>query len=225
MTTTTFRQAGFIFLPLLLFFMSCTVEESEREITDMRIPVVFNAPAVTLQTRTSVDGDRWIGGDRVGIYMLSTGGSLPADIVGDAGNRQYTVSSVNAVNAASLVPVNSNTDMIMYPPTGNVDFVACYPYQAAGTDGNGYYPVNVSNQNNPAAIDLMYARVTNVGKSSATVSLPFEHVMSRLVLNIRKGTGLVDSDFADITATMSGMPVKAGFSLSDRQFVPEGNLA
>ncbi|MDR1455347.1 MAG: fimbrillin family protein, partial [Tannerella sp.] len=39
------------------------------------------------------------------------------------------------------------------------------------------------------------------------------------------GTGLVDSDFADITATMSGMPVKAGFSLSDRQFVPEGNLA
>jgi hypothetical protein len=230
MTTATVRRAGHAFLPLLLlFFASCAVEDSEREIiTDSREPVVFSAPQVTPQTRTTADGNRWVSGDRTGIYMLTAGGSLPADIVENAGNRCYAVSSGAGSSVASFAPVDPAADLIRYPPSGRVDFVACYPYKATGSggiDGSGYYPVDVSNQNNPAAIDLLYAKVTGAGKGDNPVSLPFEHVMSRLVLNVEKGTNIIDTDFADVTATVSGMPVKAGFSLSNGQFIPEGAVS
>ncbi|MDR1103123.1 MAG: fimbrillin family protein [Tannerella sp.] len=226
LTGATVRRAGLAYLPLfLLFFASCAVEEPIT--TDSRVPVVFSAPQVTPQTRTSADGDRWVSGDRTGIYMLTSGGALPADVVENAGNRCYAVSSGAGSSIATFVPVDAAADMIRYPSSGSVDFVACYPYRATGgsdgIDSGGNYPVDVSNQNNPAAIDLLYARVTGRSKNDNPVSLPFEHVMSRLVLNVKKGTGIIDSDFADLTATVSGMPAKAKFSLSNGQFTPEGN--
>ncbi|MDR1330481.1 MAG: fimbrillin family protein [Tannerella sp.] len=229
--TTTAKRARLAFLPLcLLLFASCAVEESETPvITDRRVPVVFSAPPVAPATRTSVDGNQWVGGDRIGIYMLRAGGALPADIAENADNRRYVVSSITGGSVASFVPVDVATDLIQYPSSpASVDFVACYPYKATGSggiDGNGYYPIDVSNQNNPAAIDLMYAKVTGVNKSTNAVSLPFEHVMTRLVLNVARGTDIIYSDSADIIATVSGMPVKAKFSLSDRQFVPEGAVS
>lgn len=88
-----------------------------------------NAASALPHTRTTGGGDSWAQGDNVGIFMLTAGGTLPGGIVGTgadaADNREYGVTPATG----ALAPVGGTP--IYYPQSGNVDFIAYYPYAAA----------------------------------------------------------------------------------------------
>jgi endonuclease G len=186
------------------------------------VAVVFSASMDMPATRTEGGGNKWQGSDEVGLFMLATGGSLAGDIVNNADNRLFVAIPINSGSEALLDPADPSFT-IYYPHVGRMDFIAYYPYKTKGTGGisSDYrYPVDVTDQSSPAALDLLYAKRTNVPKSPAAVVLPFEHQLSKLTLLVKRDNSLGNADFTALSATITGMPATASFNLDNRQLTP-----
>ena len=130
-------------------------------------------------------------------------------------NKQYTVSENGTVSAASA------NDALYYPTDKSaVDFVAYYPYQSALADNT--YKVNVADQTNQPAIDLLYSNnATNV--SSGTPSLTFTHQLSQIVFNLTKDNTIASLN--GLTIKFTGMNTKADFTLTDGKLANAGTPA
>lgn len=182
-----------------------------------------NAASALPHTRTTGGGDSWAQGDNVGIFMLTAGGTLPGGIVGTgadaADNREYGVTPATG----ALAPVGGTP--IYYPQSGNVDFIAYYPYTAAtGTNpgeitAGSLYNITVAGQTSADAqntLDVLYAKTTGVAKTKTAVNLTFGHVLSKVTLNVLLGDGMDGLDGDDVTAAkFSGMPATATMALQD----------
>lgn len=182
-----------------------------------------NAASALPHTRTTGGGDSWAQGDEVGIFMLTAGGTLPGGIVGTgadaADNREYGVTPATG----ALAPVGGTP--IYYPQSGNVDFIAYYPYTAAtGTNpgeitAGSLYNITVAGQTSADAqntLDVLYAKTTGVAKTKTAVNLTFGHVLSKVTLNVLLGDGMDGLDGDDVTAAkFSGMPATATMALQD----------
>jgi formylglycine-generating enzyme required for sulfatase activity len=227
--------AGFFLGAVLL--PACTREyvmDSRGELPPgERVEVAFTAStggAETLEnpeTRTSDGGRFWETGDEVGIFMYASGEALSdAAVSNGAANRKYLPQKATA--SAALSPATAD-QAIYFPGEGTVDFVAYYPWKATGTGAgeiNNYvYPVDLSNQSDPAALDLLYARKTDMGGSITTVNLVFAHPLSKISLHVRKGADIGSVDFSAATATLEGMPATAGFNLASGAIVSPGVAA
>ena len=140
------------------------------------------------QTRVTPDGDKWVMNDEIGIYV-SPG---PGVVYPSVENKKYTVR--DAVTGA-LVPADDTH--VHYPVQGTVDILAYYPYGRP----NEFLQiiVNLTDQSKPAAIDLMVARAAGVGNSPSPVKLKFEHLLSKITLNVSAGNGLTPDDIKGLT--------------------------
>lgn len=177
-----------------------------------------------LKTKTTPAGDQWKTDDGVGIFMLTANGSMSGNgIISGADNKKYNAMPHTSALEATLAPDGGTP--IYYPHSGNVDFVAYYPYGDKGT-GNGQvngstytYKVSVSDQSDPAKIDVLYAKKTGVSKSKTVpVDLQFSHALSKITLNVKNGDGISASDILGLTASavkFKGMPVTATIALQD----------
>ena len=99
-------------------FSSCNKEDT-GEIGTEPIAVNLTAdikPAVT----TRVANDQWESSDEVGLFMKRTGQTL-TDFGAIYGNANNVRMGISGQTLTSNPPV-------MYPASGNVDFVAYYPY-------------------------------------------------------------------------------------------------
>ena len=183
-------------------------------------PAAYNAGP---RTRTTTGGDAWLTTDKVGIYMLTTSGSLTtaANVLAD--NRQYSATPGSPASSAAFTSTGTG-ETIYYPQTGNVDFISYYPYGTTGTGAgqitSGYlYNITVTGQTTADAqnaLDVLYAKTTGVAKTKTAVNLAFGHVLSKVTLNVTLGEGLTSLSGSDITATsFSGMPQTATLDLQD----------
>lgn len=226
---TVSRKYGW--LPLVAFaamLAGCTADNITDDTNPAHTPVTFNATVSgaalpqAAATRTTASGDEWVQGDEVGVFMLTTGGQLPAGISSGADNIRHKATPANPASGATFAPADAG-ETIYYPQSGAVDFIAYYPYGSKGTDDgevtDAYiYNVSVADQADPAAIDVLYARETGVARSKAPVALAFGHVMSKITLHVSAGNGLTASDISGLAASdvmFGGMPVSAELSLQD----------
>ncbi|MDR1919699.1 MAG: SUMF1/EgtB/PvdO family nonheme iron enzyme [Tannerellaceae bacterium] len=205
----------------MLWLASCAGEE--QGVTpvideDPRpVPVALQAQTYDPSTRTSAGGEQWLITDEIGIYMLTAGQALSsAAISEDADNRKYQPQTADV--SSYLVPA-ADDQTVYFPGSGSVDFLAYYPWKASGSGlgqiNNYVYPIDLTDQSDPAALDLLYARKANLDKSTATVNLSFAHPLSKITLHIKAGADLGVVDFSDLSATLSGMPATASFALAD----------
>ena len=154
----------------------------------------------------------------IGIFILSSGTMLPNGIISESDNMEYRVS-----NTELGTLISKDNLQIHYPQTGNTDFIAYYPYGEKGSSEfqitNQYtYNISVSNQINPIDIDVLYAKTTDIVKSNEPISLTFNHVLSKITLNLKAGNGVTASDISELTkeqVALNGMPIKATLSLQD----------
>lgn len=170
------------------------------------IETASNSRAAGPATRTTAGGDEWAQGDMVGIFMLAAGGEITtaADVLAE--NAPYTVADPAT---GALAP--DGNDMY-YPMEGSVDFAAYYPYNA---QADGTLAIDMIDQSDPAALDVLWARTDGVSKSSAAVNLAFEHVLSKITFNITLGDGLEELTGDDATAvSLIGMPGSVTIDLS-----------
>ncbi|MEA5128820.1 MAG: fimbrillin family protein [Proteiniphilum sp.] len=156
---------------------------------------------------TRASGTSWDAGDAIGVYALNGGTTLPSGVYDGKENVKYTTPDDGANGTFTAA-----TTSIYFPETGALDFVAYYPYQA--TINNYTYNINVADQSNPAAIDLLYSNnATGATKAEPTVSLQFKHKLSILVLNVAAGDGVASLD--GLTASIKDLKTDGTFDLTD----------
>lgn len=95
-----------------LALMSCTNNDDNSEWYGSE-GIVF-----TTAIQSRVSGNTWNANDEVGIYMMNAGSGIEA---ATAQNKKYIAQTNGTLTAA---PGNG----IYLPESGNVDFIAYYPY-------------------------------------------------------------------------------------------------
>ena len=193
-----------VFLLLSVFLLSACSSDDELMPTDGdRTPVSFTAHVSRLKTTDG--GDQWAAGDQLGIFMKQAGEDLSSAI---ENNRKYQTDAEGNFTLA-------DGGQIIYWPQDEttVDFVAYYPYQASFSTPY-IYEVDVSDQSDPAKIDLLYSNdATNKSKSKEAVALSFDHMLSKLSFSVKAGAGVTSLE--DLSIEIQGVASEATLDLSD----------
>lgn len=180
-----------------LALMSCTNNDDNSEWYGSE-GIVF-----TTAIQSRVSGNTWNANDEVGIYMMNAGSGIEA---ATAQNKKYIAQTNGTLTAA---PGNG----IYLPESGNVDFIAYYPYTTS-VSGNKL-AVNVSDQSNPAAIDLIYSNGTKgvAATTSTTIKLGFTHQLTKVTLNVTKDETI--ETLNGLGVNIKGISTEGEFNLAD----------
>jgi hypothetical protein len=188
-------------ISLLVLGSACKKDKNKPEVTNPTATAVKFTSAISGQIKTKAANDKWDANDAIGVYM-KTGTGLSTVL---ASNKSYSTNGDGAFAASA-------TDQtIYYPETGNVDFIAYYPYKS--TLSGNTYAVDVTSQTNQAAIDLLYSsNATGLSKTSTTANLVFAHQLSKIEFTVKKGTGVADLN--SLGVVLAGLNTKANFDLA-----------
>lgn len=169
-----------------------------------------NVNAIISGANTRMDGDMWENNDAIGLYMKRTETSLPVGVI--AQNIKYIFKG-NATFSAENI-----NEEILFPFNGSdVDFISYYPYQSEIT--NYILPIDVTDQSNQNALDLLYSdNATGLSSKNPNVNLIFTHQLSKIVLNIT--TENTTADLSDLSVKITNAGKKASFSLADGNTSP-----
>ena len=194
--------------------VSCTTEDTASTTANGKVAVQFTG-GISVDTRAA--GQAWADGDKIGIFMIEAGKTLSADVIKEGvDNVCYQTSGSSAFS-----PI-SGGKTIFFPIDGDVDFYSYYPQ----TTVNDYkVALNMANQTSQEAIDFMYAKKTGCNKATPQVDLKFNHMLSKLVLNVQPGNGLTQDDLNKLKVTIKDQNTTATFNLADGVISGEGNPA
>jgi formylglycine-generating enzyme required for sulfatase activity len=211
------RHAFFLIFFAVIIITACSDGQPEERRVAKQPEVRFRTIINSLQTRTTNGGDEWSTGDQIGVFMLMQGDGI-ADAV--YANYRYVADPGRAQSGDNLLrPGNRGDSSIYYPvPAAPVEFIAYYPYGQKVRGINPVLPVDIGDQQNQAAIDVLYAYTSASNYDASTqVLLPFTHKMSkiRLKFNLKPG---VQVSLANATARISGIPDKAELRISTGMF-------
>lgn len=167
--------------------------------------------AIQGQLQGRMTGDAFEAADAIGVFMKSAGATFSS---ASYQNKQYLYGTSGTFTAANA------EERIYYPESGNVDFVAYYPYQ----DGaNSTYAVNVADQGDLGAIDLLYATAENLVANSGTPRLTFTHELSKVEITVNAGAGVADLN--GLTVTFKNFATTASYDLATQSLESSGNEA
>lgn len=197
-------------LPLAtLLFAACSSDDHEApEVNDGRVRFTSGVTAMASPQTRMIGGNQWETTDQVGIYMVENGTTTIGE---GAENVKYKANSAGAstdfeaMDAPIYYPVNSPE---------KVDFIAYYPYTTAVN--NFEYAINVSDQSNLSAIDLLRAEADNSGAgydktNTSAIALTFNHKLTKLKMNVTAGDGV--ANLTGLTVSIKGMNTQATYDL------------
>ena len=190
-------------------FTSCTNDDIVTDDGQVRFTAGINQ-AVPNTASTRAAGDAWAAGDAIGVFMVGHGGTTISE--GVENNKFVTTTGSTAFSAVA-------GNEVYYPMDGStVDFIAYYPHRTGATLTTDI-DVTIGNQGNQPSFDLVWATVNNSGAGfsklvSGAVALPFEHKLSKLVLNCKPGDGVTATDLTTgMTVSIKGMNTTNTFKL------------
>ena len=209
------KMTKFFALALLAGAMvSCSTEDTAPSTQNDKVAVQFTG-GINVNTRAA--GVAWADGDKIGIFMTDTKQPLSADAISEGVDNVCYQSN----GSIGFSPV-SGGKTIFFPIDGDVDFYSYYPQ----TTVNDYkVALNMANQTSQEAIDFMYAKKTGCNKATPQVDLKFNHMLSKLVLNVQPGNGLTQDDLNKLKVTIKDQNTTATFNLADGVISGEGNPA
>jgi endonuclease G len=197
-----FKNLQIITLTLFVLFGSACRKENAPEVIDQTRTAVQFSAAINGQIKTKATDNTWNPGDVIGVFMKNGPG---------LGNVQSSNKSYTTTGDGEFAATGTE-ESIYYPENGStVDFIAYYPYKQ--TLVNNTYSVDVNNQNNQAAIDLLYADNANgLSKTNANANLIFTHKLAKVEFTVKNGTGV--SDLNGLEVKIAGVKMTANFDLA-----------
>jgi hypothetical protein len=203
---------------------SCSKDkDNEAGKNDGRVAVQFSANVADVQTRVS--DDTFGPHDFVGIYMIKADQPLAAaNIFEGADNILYSTPFPYNYMSGGSSPLCPVENTIFYPANGDyVDFISYYPY---GEPIDFGLQIDVKDQSDLSAIDVLYARSTGEGaynkNFSGAVNLQFSHRLAKLVFNISNGSGVTEPVANGITVVISEQRTTGILNLFDGTVFPFG---
>lgn len=195
-------------LPLALLATATMVScngKVEPAAQDEKVAVQFGS---SINATTRAVNDKWTSGDQIGIFMTGENKTLSeSSIREEADNIAYRTEGDGAFSPVAAEQI------IYFPMNGDVDFYAYYPYTPEVNDYR--IALDLTDQSNQEALDLMFAKVSGCNKSNPKVELQFSHLLSNLILEVQPGTGLTQTDLAELTVKVKDANTKATFNLVD----------
>ena len=192
--------------------ISCSTDDTASSTPNGKVAVQFTG-GINVNTRAA--GVAWADGDRIGIFMTEAGKTLSADVIKEGVDNVCYQSN----GSIAFSPV-SGGKTIFFPIDGDVDFYSYYPQT---TVNNYKVALNMADQKSQEAIDFMYAKTTGCNKAKPQVDLKFNHMLSKLILNVQPGNGLTQDDLNNLTVTIKDQNTTATFNLADGVISGEGN--
>jgi hypothetical protein len=195
-------------------FASCVRDNYHRvpPTGDSPIEAQFTT-GIRSKNSTRVSDNKWEGTDRIGLFMVPAGRSLDESY---AGATNVEMSVTGGSSHGTLTPAAP----VYYPETGNVDFVAYYPYSvftSFSVENHHSIPVSLKDQASAPAREILYSdNATNVAASGNAVALDFGYSLAKLVVTVtaKAGTEFSAEQFADMEVLVDGMFTTAKFSLA-----------
>ena len=192
--------------------ISCSTDDTASSTPNGKVAVQFTG-GINVNTRAA--GVAWADGDRIGIFMTEAGKTLSADVIKEGVDNVCYQSN----GSIAFSPV-SGGKTVFFPIDGDVDFYSYYPQ----TTVNDYkVALNMADQKSQEAVDFMYAKTTGCNKAKPQVDLKFNHMLSKLILNVQPGNGLTQDDLNNLTVTIKDQNTTATFNLADGVISGEGN--
>ena len=189
------KHLKFLFLFIgLSIFGSCSKSDVEDEITPDSNRATFSGAVGGFQTRATENA--WDEGDAIGIFALIAE-SDPAVAYEAKSNCQYVTTG-----NGKFTPVDAS-GIIKFPSEGSLDFVAYYPWQK--TISNFEYTIVEGN-------DPLYSNNAKAKRNNNSyVDLEFNHMLSKLVLDIELGDNLTSLE--GLSASVNNVIVDGKFNL------------
>ncbi|MDR2497885.1 MAG: fimbrillin family protein [Tannerellaceae bacterium] len=199
---------------LLLGLQACVTDEVylDMPLSAETLAVRFSSSDSGIPTRTNSSDNTWVEGDSIGIYMLLESDNNIANSIAD--NRAYYATTVDNNQIAFVA---GDRQQIFYPSTEErVNFIAYYPYKPTGNNPgnicNYIYPIDVSKQQNLAAIDVLYGKSESPQMPSySPIDLTFRHLLTKIIIYITAEEGVV---LHGMKSLINGMPLKAQLDLN-----------
>ena len=203
----------FLMAALAIAFVGCNNNDenvdSNSRLSNIALDVTAGIAIETPQSRVS--GTSWQTGDAIGIFQLQTGTTTALNA-----NSKYVSTTGNA-----FAPAAGETIYFPIATTPKSDFLAYYPY--TDTQADFVYSVNITNQSNQEAIDLLTAdKVTGKDKNAPAVAFNFKHRLSKLELKLTAGNGITTSDLTGIAITITQQQPTATFNFNTGVLTPSG---
>ena len=175
-----------------------------------KVAVKFSSNIVTMGSNLRMAGNTWDAEDAIGVYMLEKESTTEVE---NTSNVEYITETGGQTSAFKA------KDKIIYYPDNDseVRFMSYYPYKESIIDA--VYKVDISTQTNQSSIDFLYS--FNIGKTykkttaSSVIPLVFDHKLTKVLINVKPGTGLATSDIDDINVYFSGLNTTADFNLKN----------
>lgn len=208
------KMTKFFVLALMAGAMvSCSTDDTTPSTQNSKVAVRFDGG---INVTRAVD-TKWTANDRIGIFMIGANDVLSADAIKEGvDNVCYQTDGSNTFS-----PI-SGGKTIYFPIDGDVDFYSYYPQ----TTVNDYkVALNVADQKNQEAIDFMYATKKGCNKSVPQVTLNFSHQLSKLILDVQPGNGLLEEDLERLTIKVKDQNTTATYNLVDGLISGEGTPA
>ena len=183
-------------LPLALLLYSCSNELNEQTLDKGVKKVSFTSNIEVKKQSRAIDSS-WETGDRIGLYMLSNS------------SKELMKSNICYVTKDGSGNYEAAGTPIYYPEDGAyVDFIAYYPYDNSISTT---YKVNVSKQQEPKEIDLMYSKnLTERNSKSVKGNLQFYHQLSRLNIQLNATD---NTDINSVSVVVKGVNTEADFDI------------
>lgn len=187
---------------------SCKEEVNNAKIEE--IPITLSAGIKGVKTR-AIDTN-WKQNDCIGLHTFNAG---TTDFAHSQHNYRYTTQGDGSFNCET-------ESTIYYPLDGSeIDVRGYYPYDATMED-NCLCKVNVSDQSDLAAINLMtFDCYKGASKKKPNVSVTFKHRLTKLIFKIRHEDP--DKEVRIKNVLIEGMNTKATFCLFKEKLFIDSN--
>jgi len=187
----------FILAAVAVAFAACSNNESDNQVQNPDNVIRLNASVgdITRAANTNIQGTAFDEDALINIEVTPSATNTTISKVYKAG------AAVGNVN--SLTPNGSETPFT-WPATGTVAIKAFYPSTVKSADTSFSVQENQSTDDNYKASDLMYATpIAAQAKQAGAVCLTFKHALTKIIVNLTAGTGVVASDITGCTVKVN----------------------
>ncbi|MDE7350898.1 MAG: fimbrillin family protein [Muribaculaceae bacterium] len=150
-------------------------------------------------------------GDRVGLYVVNYSGSTPSTLA-STGNH---VDNMRFTYNGTWTP---DTQITWADSKTHADFYLYYPYANVQNVAAHTFSVKADQSTEPAykASDLMAGKALNVAPSEEAISIPVNHVMSRITIALEAGNGFTAESLAkaDVAVKINGVKCDATLNIA-----------
>ena len=157
-------------------------------------------------------------GDRVGLFVVDYSESKPGTLTA-SGNH---VDNMRFTHNGSWSP-----DSPIYWTDGatHADFYLYYPYANITSVSECPFSVRADQSTAEAykASDFMTGKATDIPPTASAVTIPANHVMSRIVINLQAGNGFTAQSLATASVKINGVKCSATVDIATGAVTPTGS--